>query len=207
MVASHLCQPIHIGFDEIIPGRLLHVRLHGRHQSVDLVGIYQYTDYQQQQSSGHRASYWSQLDMFLGKLLTRNQLIIGGDFNCSLDLEVPWTGSAGFRWRGQHCLGTRHRDRRELMQILKNHSLTAVNTWSSDSGPTYLHPSHVSRIDFLITRISQSDGFSKQTKLLSSADFVSPHGFYHVPLSGTFRKHFHIFFILYHQPHAPCSNA
>lgn len=129
MLARSLATPTQIGFDSIVPGRLLHVRVHGDKRAFDLLALYQYTDYRTESSTKQRATVWNALDDCLRALPRRNHFLCAGDFNCDLRAQPPWVGVTQFLWNHQPTQGSTHKDQNRLQDLLRTHGLTALNTW------------------------------------------------------------------------------
>ena len=83
-----------VQFQEVLPGRVLHVRVRLGNYSMDLVGIYQHawTADSSKTILDRRASLWTKLGCYLSQLPTRNMLILLGDFSCVLR---PLSGGTG----------------------------------------------------------------------------------------------------------------
>lgn len=182
MIAKPLIAAEHIGFDPVIPGRLLHVRLHYVRHAIDVLTIYQHAEASSHQHIQQRESFWQTLDTYLYSLPKRNQLICGGDFNCATSAMPPWVGTTKFRWQGQMQIGHQHRDMSRFGQLLQRHSLTAVNTWSAAAGPSYFHGDYAARIDYFLLRLHSCDGFTKQAQYIPHAEFLPLNQTHHFPL-------------------------
>ena len=103
MISRRICDAASTGYHSILPGRLLHIRLHLQPRYVDVVAIYQ--------CAGHgkadlptRASVWDAFDNLLSRLANRHGLIVAGDMNCSLTVGYPHTGCRHFslEWTCPH---------------------------------------------------------------------------------------------------------
>ena len=162
MIARKWAGPDQISYHEELPGRILHVRLHFGTRSTDVVAVYQHADYRDKTSYDRRQKFWTHLDQYLHRLPNRNQLICSGDFNCALQMQLPWSGTHGFRWQGRRHQGYQHRDHHRFQNLLADHHLVALNTWDESKGPTYYHGEYAARIDFICTRIHACDGKSKE---------------------------------------------
>ena len=189
MIAKRLIASEHIGFEEVVPGRVLHARLHFHKISADLIAIYQHAEDSTSQRLLQRTQLWDQLDEYLYQLPVRNQLICCGDFNCALPCAPPWVGTGTFRWMGSQCKGHQHRDMARFLQLLQRHALTALNSWSSAIGPSFFHGEYAARIDYFLIRLQCSDGIAKQSHYLHDADFLPINQTHHFPLECTIRKH------------------
>ena len=198
MIARRLAHPSQIGFDIVVPGRALHIRIHGDNRALDILAIYQFVDYRTEQSTHNRELVWEAIDKCLGNIPSRNNLICAGDFNCDLKAQPPWVGSTSYCWQRQRFFGTYHRDHHRFQGLLRMHGLTALNTWGR-SGATFVHGSHATRIDHVLTRIISSDGMAKHVRYLDSADFVPCNHSHHVPMLCTIRTH-HMTYQQYQRP-------
>ena len=138
-------------------------------------------DYKTALTYQSREQVWAALQEKLHQIPSRNNLVCAGDFNCSLAYHPPWVGGSTFPWKGQQTLGSQHPDHERLQQILRVHGLTAVNTWNQ-SGATYYHGSHASRIDHILLRTVACDGSSKAVLYLEDADFVPHNQSHHIPI-------------------------
>ena len=188
MVARSFAHPEQLGLDAVMPGRLLHVRVHGDSRSFDILAVYQYVNYRTPISNQNREHFWTLLEDCLRRLPRRNNLLCVGDFNCDLQQQLPWVGSSTFCWRGKHLAGSQHHDHQRFQDLLRVHGLTSLNSWGS-SGATYVHGSFASRIDHFLTRLVSCDGQAKQVQYLPEADFVPCTQSHHIPIFCTIRKH------------------
>ena len=198
MIARRLAHPDQIGFDYVFPGRALHIRVHGDTRALDILAIYQFVDYRNEHSMHSRELVWDAIDKCLGNIPSRNNLICAGDFNCDLQAQAPWVGTTSYCWNQQRFFGTSHRDHHRFQGLLRLHGLTALNTWGR-SGATFVHGSHATRIDHILTRIISSAGVAKHVRYLDSADFVPCNQSHHVPMLCSIRTH-HITYQQYQRP-------
>ena len=95
MISRQFLAPEHIGYEEVIPGRVLHVRLHFSQTALDLLAVYQYADDSTVPTQQMRLKLWNKLDEYIYVLPSRNQLVCCGDFNCALEAAAPWATNAG----------------------------------------------------------------------------------------------------------------
>ena len=187
MVAQRWSKADTIGYHIIHPGRLLHVRIHFDRRATDVIAVYQCTDYRTPETKSLRRTIWSQLSEYVAGLPNRNQLLCGGDFNCSLPCAEPWSGPDTFDWENQRRRGVQHSDMHIFQDLLQSQGLIALNTWQG-AGHTYQHGHYASRIDFLLTRQNACDGPAKVVQYLTKAPFVPLNQTHHVPILGTVRK-------------------
>ena len=153
-VSAKLARPSDIDYQVWHPGRLLHVRVHGRSIPIDIVCAYQWV---QQYHAGHsstryRSQFWDKLDRMLGTLPRRNVLVCGGDMNAVLR---PLGAHVG---HGIHSTARTPDD--DLLNILQVHDLCVLNTWRSarpHACTTFYFADTKSQIDFVITRRSTTD--------------------------------------------------
>ena len=171
LISTSICNPDCVKWQEVSPGRLLHVRLELEMRNVDVIGCYQHTWNRQTDVQSKRDKWWSQLDDLLSKLPRRNQLMILGDFNCSMQADTIHCGTTQYRWEGKLTTGTRHPDQHRFHHLIRTHHLTILNSWDASRGPTFIGPSFTSRIDFACMRHAQADGASKQIQYIWTAPF------------------------------------
>ena len=144
---------------EIHKGRLLHVRTTHITTStvVDILAVYQHvwrTHLTTQQNQELRDGIWHQLSATCARLPIRNFLLIGGDFNATVQPKRHEAGPASMP-------GNMHHTDRHLSRLLTAHNLCALNTWNAR--PAHTHSSHTgcTQIDFLITRCATASHGSK----------------------------------------------
>eukprot|EP00435_Cladocopium_sp_Y103_P003703 s4213_g1.t1 len=135
-----------------------------------------------------RQSWWGKLDSYLSGLARRNMLAFVCDFNCSLPSVQSSAGPATFRWQGYQILGAQHADCGSFSRLLRDHRLSALNTWKPELGPTYIKVNQVSRIDYIITRRQTADGVAKDICYANRALFVQDDFEGHQPMVGQLLK-------------------
>ena len=158
----------------------MHIRIHGPQKNIDILNIYQHVH--SQVNLERRQHIWDRVNDLLTSLPKRNFLLMMGDFNTSLLTRSSAVGLSTFTARGKRLAGTQHSDSDSFHQLLRQHSLLALNTWSSDHGPTYLHPNAQSRIDFLCCRRQHSDWTAKQVQHLPLFPLNLDSETHHLPL-------------------------
>lgn len=188
-VSTRLCSAAHIKWQIHDSGRLAHVRLQSLTRPVDIVACYQHTFQPNRACHQRRAAWWTLLDHVLRGIPNRNNLILTGDFNCSLARCAPAVGTGGFLWQGAESGGTVHTDQSTFVHLLRNFGLVALNTWCMGLGPTYVHGQQASRIDYVCVRQMFADGLAKQVKYLWHSPFLfqTTHG--HVPILSSIARH------------------
>eukprot|EP00435_Cladocopium_sp_Y103_P018388 s1539_g4.t1 len=186
LVSRKLCEQHDISWGEIVPGRLLHLRLHGVHRHIDIVNLYQHVHAPQRMDD--RAEVWHQLSLLLAQLPKRNTLVLLGDTNTSLRTCADVVGIDTYAMKNKRCRGPEHSDTHQLQTILKTFSLTALNTWTHDLGPTYQFDLQHSRIDFICCRTQFADATSKQVQYLTDFPLLCHGGAFHVPMITSLLK-------------------
>lgn len=180
VISRRFCRADQIKWRVVQPGRLIHIQLQQTGRSSDVVGCYQHTQATGMTRQQERAQWWRQLDDLLHGLVSRNVLVLTGDFNCSLPQAASHSGPGQYRWQRQLTEGVFH--------ILRAHGLTALNTWNPNLGPTFVQATSHSRIDFAITRKHVADGIAKDVGYAWDAPFCSDARLGHAPILTQLRK-------------------
>ena len=191
MVSKQLCSTHELSWHEPIPGRLLHVRVHGVHRSLDILNVYQHVHAPHRLDE--RSEVWHQLSILLDTLPRRNTVMLLGDMNTSLLRRTDAVGLDTFALNQHRCRGPKHADTHLFMNILTTHSLVALNTWQHELGPTYQFPSQdqFSRIDYICCRQHMADATSRQVVYLHDFPLIDTEGSTHVPLMTSILKVWH----------------
>ena len=170
----------------VIPGRIMHLRAHGR-VPLDLVACYQHVfdSSRSQVCLDRRVHFWNKLHRLLDGCPKRHSLIILGDFNTSL------TG-APRHLRGPCTLGTPPPDAEDFHTIMETHGLYALNTHVRKQVRTYI-PHSVdgkagTQIDFFLVRVGNADRRARLTWTLPNFPLqVHVKAFKHIPLLASVR--------------------
>ena len=184
LVKRKFCQANNISWLSVMDGHLVHLRLQGYERPIDVLACYQFMDDRSPTRLRQRQGFWQKLDSYLRLLPKRDQLILLGDLNCGITALTGQVGLDTFAWQGRRHHSRHHPDTGDLMNILMDHGLVALNTWDSQTGPTFVHGDHASRFDFIFTRFSHVDSGAKQIKILDSASFMQSPNYGHRPLVG-----------------------
>ena len=83
MIRSDLARGTDLRYNVVVPGRVLHVRVKGKHTDMDLISCYQYvwrSGSTLHENQTHRASLLSSLHQYAKGLPKGNNLILAGDF-------------------------------------------------------------------------------------------------------------------------------
>ena len=81
----------------------------------------------------------------------RNPLLLGGDFNSQLAARRPHVGSSQLSGAGQQ-------GEKFLHTLLERFDLCVLNSWHAKPGHTYESTTSRTRIDFVITKLSDAKG-------------------------------------------------
>ena len=136
-----------------------------RGQQWDLLNLYQLAqtgrdgetkDYRMKE----RRAVWNKLQRTLRGLPIRSLLVLGGDFNLSLEVSSPVTGSGVLTAEGGREV---REERAKVMEMLQEMQMTVLNTWSKPR-PTYIHPTGSTQIDFIVVRRRNADKLSKLSR-------------------------------------------
>ena len=183
-----------VHYQEVIPGRLLHVRLLAE-PCTDVILLYQYAWSITKSKEGKeaskdlvlakRAEVWAQLATLLNSLPKRNQVVLMGDFNCSLEPQDSLIGCGVQRHLAAHAS-----DVHMLKTLVEQHRLVVLNTWSrrGKAASTDIPATSTghSQIDFVMLNQEQCDQSARQTRT-AQLPFVPITGMRHLPLLGSFR--------------------
>ena len=183
-----LCHSDQIGFAEVAPGRIGHLRIHFQKRAFDVIGCYQHTDAHNPQKREFRNVFWQTLEQHLTTIPNRNTALIVGDFNCSLLQQSPYVGTSSYMCDQQKRKGPQHTDMHSLMNILRRFHLTALNSWNGHNPPTFVNSPHTSSIDHMFLRIADADSVAKDVKLFPAAEFLPLRGAMHIPMTCSIRK-------------------
>ena len=196
MVSKALCPAHLISHRCLHPGRLLHARLHLAQTTVDVVGLYQFawnTAIGKQDNIAQRSKLWQALQSLLQELPARNLMMLAGDFNTDLKPRAHQVGPAmhptQWNYSGSHRL---HTDQSEFQSLVQEHQLVALNTWDSQFAHTFVGNMQArSRIDFVLTRLNQSDSEARHATLLHTCALLDlKDGPHHLPIFATLKlKH------------------
>ena len=122
-----------IRWQEIEPGRLLHVRCFLGLQQMDVVGFYQHAFLMKagmtDQTFTQRKTLLRNLDSLLASLPTRSHVLIGGDFNATLVSESRICGH-GVLTKDLNEKETE--DQSRLIEVLRRHRLVTINNMGEE---------------------------------------------------------------------------
>ena len=172
MISTKIAAPEHVSYSEIIPARILHVRIKQDKHSLDYVTVYQHpwrNNLTPAENLEKRKQIWDGLHECLSRLPFRNQVLVSGDFNASL-------------------ISDSYPDNKNLKQLLTHHNLTTLMQ-SRSHQMTYYSPQGNTQIDYILGRRCQMDAQAKE----GIVDTASPLGGWretldHRPLIATFPR-------------------
>ncbi|CAE7239713.1 TRPT1 [Symbiodinium natans] len=157
LIHQNICKQDNVSYRVIRQGRVLSVRLHHQQNGSDLLNVYQHvwrTNIDKAENLKARASIWDAIRSSIMKSPQRNDLIIAGDFNCSIKTSRGLIGSAVVA----KVEGSPDED--DFLGILQDFGLTLLNTWNCT-------PAHTQCIQ---DSIAQADDRAKKLKHLIDAD-------------------------------------
>ena len=173
-------------------GRILHVKVHGQRQCLNIVGLYQQA-WQPHNIPGcikRRREILRKLDTLLQECSQNQLLLPGGDFNTEVG---QWKNLVGPALTPGRDAGDLHpQDWPDLRELMDQRGLCALNTFQAWS-PTYegVGPggTHVqTRIDFIMTWGKVADASSRQCQYLRAFPVSAHRGTaQHVPLVANLR--------------------
>ena len=151
-----------VQFQEVHPGRLLHVRVRLDTYALDILGVYQHawTADSSKLVLDKRSTIWNKLSCYLGRLPVRNQLLLLGDFNCGLRQTAGVTGPALLPPQPPHP------DFEATTAMAETVDLCALNTWISRQSrdmSTFRHERGSTQIDYIFTRRVHADKLAGQS--------------------------------------------
>ncbi|CAE7213616.1 TRPT1, partial [Symbiodinium natans] len=97
LIHQNVCKQDNVSYRVLRQGRVLSVRLHHQQNGSDLLNVYQHvwrTNIDKAENLKARASIWDAMRSSIMKSPQRNDLIIAGDFNCSIKTSRGLIGSA-----------------------------------------------------------------------------------------------------------------
>ena len=167
LLRESLCREGELHFQEVIVGRLLHVRLTKAQHSIDIIGLYQHALHTEADSNNLalRHKLWNKLGLLLHNLPRRNLLLLMGDFNCTPEF-VQGSMSVAY------SESSKYPDADELAGVIEAHGLVVLNGWTRRCRQhTFVGAKHQSIIDFVLTRRHHADGLARQARVLPSINF------------------------------------
>ena len=189
MISRKLCDQHTMSWNDVVPGRLLHIRLHGHNKDIDIINMYQHIHTVSRLE--HRGVIWHQLSILLQSFPKSHNVILMGDANTSLQRRSQTVGLDTYAIANGRCKGPQHSDSHEFLQLLDIHEFTTLNTWTHQLGPTYRFGNQSSRIDFICCKQKYADATSRRVQYLYDFPLLSLHGAHHFPMITSLLKVWH----------------
>ena len=168
------------------PGRVQHIRVAHSSWSVDILNIYQKTYNSHPKASSDskavRATIWQCIADHVQRVPQRSTLALMGDFNCPL---MPGSNVGP---RADVGSGTHPPDQLQLQHIMERYALLTLlhlNSWSRQTGATYVHQKGESLIDHLLMRTAQADNRAKQARRVNLGLAEWRQGGKHLPVMAS----------------------
>ena len=120
LVAKHVWQAHQISWHAVVPGRILHCRLHLDCKSFDIFGVYQYPWNTLTAQRTRRQTIWKHLGSTLQAIPQGNTLYLMVDFNCSLCNIARLVGTSTFLSLGGRKSGPQPGDMADFACILQD---------------------------------------------------------------------------------------
>ena len=194
LIRKTLCDSRDVKHAEMIPGRLVHVRLPSN-PPIDLLGVYQHSwnphnkglpgsaQQKQQALLQKRLEVLDRIRQWTLGMPRRNAVLILGDLNVTLRTEQPHIGyGVSVQPKAPHA------DQSSAQQLVTSLGLTAINTWGKHGNPagTFMqHTQKTVQLDYFLTRLPcQPHAMRAQT--LRDAPIVHPTGMRHFPIECRF---------------------
>ena len=116
LVAKTFCPDHLISWHEPVPGRLQHLRIHGKNKCIDVINIYQHVHASNRMDQ--RQEIWDQLSVLLDSLPKRNNVILMADLNTSLSIRTTMVGLDTYAWNSERRRGPVHQDSHVLQHLI-----------------------------------------------------------------------------------------
>ena len=190
LVHNSVCPAHDIRYNELKPGRLLHVRISlQKRPAIDVLAVYQHAwnpdggdgDRQARITRllANRSDIWDRISKWARSVPARNLLLV----NCPLQRETTHVG------RGTPPLPTGHhyKDQFRLQDLLRDHGLCALNTWGkAGSHSVTFKPlkGTGTQIDFYLMRCRQTTPQALCASTLLNFPLLPETGVYHLPITA-----------------------
>ena len=129
LIRNDFCVQASLRWQELIPGRLVHLRCFAKAQHVDLVALYQHAlpfgSELLAQALQKRKVLWGRLDKLLRSFPARSSVLVAGDFNSGLTSHALFAGPGVLEHSRNPDVVL---ERQELSSMLRSHRLCALNT-------------------------------------------------------------------------------
>ena len=190
LISSSVAGPSDIRHATLIPGRLLHVkvsRASNTNAAIDILAVYQHvwrSHMSVEDNHRFRKEVWAEVSKTLSGLSARNTVAILGDFN-TRPPSCPGVGQA------IPAASRPEPDQFRFKQLLRAHSLTALNTWTASPCHTNCHTNYNGHsrtlIDYVVVRTHLADGVAKRSHPIHDAPIASWKEQKHWPVAASIK--------------------
>ena len=163
-------------------GRVLHVRIPAKNNSIDAICVYQQVwrgNSNTEKNVQNRQRIWQAMRQAVASVPMRNDFIMGGDFNTPIYTLRPHTGTAILHSPSEYP------DQDEFHSILQDHGLTLLNTWHAKNKVTC---GSQSQLDYLVCRLQRADLQAKHCQPLRDCALGTWKENHHKPVGTSIRK-------------------
>ena len=171
-------------------GRVQHIRIYDPKGGLDILNVYQkvWSHASVDVVRAERHKVWEAIAECLDNVPARNQVLIVGDMNVQLPCTSGITGTAVTKQTYRDG-----RDEAELLSILRQHGMIALNTFHDKQRYTYQHAGVKSQLDYVFAKGCQATGLSKKARGLHDFPLLAARGEgSHVPIFAQLPKHWRI---------------
>ncbi|CAE7664507.1 unnamed protein product [Symbiodinium sp. CCMP2592] len=148
-------------------------------RTVTLIGVYQHVHRPQlgaHKNKEIRGQVWHKLQQLVGAIPTRHMMLIAGDFNSTLQPEYPYVGPAAPSRQSHSNYDS------AFQALVRDHRLTAANTWHSRPSHTFTAPGVQSQIDYVIVRLQDANRGARYSSPMSGFPVGAHRCTNHLPL-------------------------
>ena len=190
LISNRLASKECIRSGTLANGRVQHIRIYDPEGGLDILNVYQkvWSHASAEVVRAERQKVWEALADCLDKIPARNQVLIVGDMNVQLPSTTGVTGTAVSKQAYRDG-----RDEAELISILRQHGMIAINTFHDNQRFTYSHAGVKSQLDYVFAKGCQATGLSKQAHGLHDFPLLAARGEgSHVPIFAQLPRHWRI---------------
>ena len=185
LIHQNVCKRDNVSYRVLRQGRVLSVRLHHSQNGSDLLNVYQHvwrTNIDKAENLKARASIWDAVRSSIMKSPQRNDLILAGDFNCSIQTSRGLIGSAVVA----KVEGSPDED--DFLGILQDFGLTLLNTWNCTPAHTCVHQGTKTQLDFLACRVQHATRTARHSRPMHQVALGKWKANHHIPVQAHIRR-------------------
>ena len=190
MIHSKLASKECIRSGTLANGRVQHTRIYDPKGGLDIINVYQkvWSHATAEAVRAERRKVWDAIAECLDRIPARNQVVMVGDMNVQLPSTYGITGTSVTAHKYRDV-----RDEADLIAVLRQHGLQAINTFHDKRHRTYSHAGVFSQLDYVFAKGSQITGLSKQAHGLHDFPLIAASGEgSHVPIRAQIPKNWRI---------------